>query len=660
MVQKNINIGSAEIAGDGESIRSAFSKIQDNFTELFDRPTTEAGNTLQIDLQGNVVGADSALIINSSDSSITAGGGITGDLTGNVTGTVSSISNHDLSSLGNVSTAVPTTGQVLKWNGSEWAPGTDNTGSGGSDGGSFSFIVAADDSVQRIINNQETLSVLGGTNLNTSANPEAAVTINLDTSISLDSVTTTSLFTSTIDTTDSSSLTITPSVVMSSDLTVENTLNLTNAVNLPAGSTLNGQSLSVTDGITEVVQDTSPQLGGNLDLNNFDITGTGNIPAANLSGALPAIDGSALTGVTVSSIAFSNITSTPTTLSGYGITDAYTQTQVDTAITNATSSIVIPSGSTQSIDVVAQDSTVLVDSVNGTLNATTLTGALPAIDGSSLTGVTTAFSNITSTPTTLSGYGITDAYTQTQVDTAITNATSSIVIPSGSSQSIDVVAADSTLLVDSVNGTLNSSALTKPIELDDTEEVRFGTDNDMQIYHSGVTGVVKNTTGTLVLQGPIVRIQDAGSSQSAFSAADGVATLYHTNTAVLNTTAGGIQIEKGVEEKFATLTGSTGVVAHDCDNGHVFYHTGASGDITANFTNLGLTAEYATNVTVIINQGATPYEVTAVQIGGAAQTINWQGGSQPTGNANGIDSFSFTILNDGGTYVVLGQMVDFT
>ena len=121
-----------------------------------------------------------------------------------------------------------------------------------------------------------------------------------------------------------------------------------------------------------------------------------------------------------------------------------------------------------------------------------------------------------------------------------------------------------------------------------------------------------------------------------------------------------VKFNTGVEEKFATLTGSTGVVAHDCNNGHLFYHTGASGDITANFTNLGLTAEYATNLTVIINQGGTPYEVTAVQIGGASQTIEWQGGSTPTGNANGIDSFSFTILNDGGTYVVLGQMVDFT
>ena len=133
----------------------------------------------------------------------------------------------------------------------------------------------------------------------------------------------------------------------------------------------------------------------------------GTLNASALSGSLPAIDGSALTGLTVSTLAYSSLTGTPTTISGYGITDAYTKTEVDNAITSS----VLPSGSTQSIDVVAQDSTVLVDSVNGTLNATTLTGALPAIDGSELTGVTTAFSNITSTPTTIAGYGITDAAT---------------------------------------------------------------------------------------------------------------------------------------------------------------------------------------------------------------------------------------------------------
>ena len=116
----------------------------------------------------------------------------------------------------------------------------------------------------------------------------------------------------------------------------------------------------------------------------------------------------------------------------------------------------------------------------------------------------------------------------------------------------------------------------------------------------------------------------------------------------------------GVEEAFDTLTGSTGTVTHDCNNGHIFYHTTPSANWTANFTNLGLTAEYATTLTVVINQGATAYIPTAVQIGGVAQTLNWQGGIQPTGTDNGIDVVSFSILNDGGTYVVLGQLVDFT
>lgn len=50
-------------------------------------------------------------------------------------------------------------------------------------------------------------------------------------------------------------------------------------------------------GAIDIVNDGSPQLGANLDLNSFSITGTGSLPAANLTGTLPAIDGSALTGI---------------------------------------------------------------------------------------------------------------------------------------------------------------------------------------------------------------------------------------------------------------------------------------------------------------------------------------------------------------------------
>ena len=351
----------------------------------------------------------------------------------------------------------------------------------------------------------------------------------------------------------------------------------------------------------------------------------GTLNASALSGSLPAIDGSALTGITVSTLAYSSLTGTPTTISGYGITDAYTKTEVDNAITSS----VLPSGSAQSIDVVAQDSTVLVDSVNGTINATTLTGALPAIDGSALTGVTTAFSNITSTPTTLAGYGITDAAT-------LNNMAPTGAVDFTGATSVNFTGATITGLTvtetDPVVG-----AITGIVKADGSGNISAavaGTDYLTTVAFSDLTGKPTTLAG--------YGITDAAGTSSA------------------TTFTADVKFDQGVTESFATYNNVSGVVDMDCDHGHLFYVTNATGDITTNFTNFGLTAEYGTNLTVIINQGATPYEVTAVQIGGAAQTINWQGGSAPTGNANGIDAFSFTILNDGGTYVVLGQMVDFT
>ena len=63
---------------------------------------------------------------------------------------------------------------------------------------------------------------------------------------------------------------------------------------------------------------------------------------------------------------------------------------------------------------------------------------------------------------------------------------------------------------------------------------------------------------------------------------------------------------------------------------------------------------------MLITQGSTAYIPNAVQIAGSAQTIVWQGGSAPSGTANGKDLVSFTIYNDGGTYTVLGQLVSYS
>ena len=172
---------------------------------------------------------------------------------------------------------------------------------------------------------------------------------------------------------------------------------------------------------------------------------------------------------------------------------------------------------------------------------------------------------------------------------------------------------------------------------------------------NSVGGNVTINAGSGALEGGQIYIGTESTTQTNIGA-NSSTKVNLTGTVTVNNQ---LIIEDGVNEKFSSLTGATGVVTHDCDNGHIFYHTSISADFTANFTNLGLGANYSTAITLILNQGVTPRVVSAVQIGGSAQTINWQGGSAPTGTANGLDAFSFTILRDGSSYIVLGQMVDF-
>ena len=120
-----------------------------------------------------------------------------------------------------------------------------------------------------------------------------------------------------------------------------------------------------------------------------------------------------------------------------------------------------------------------------------------------------------------------------------------------------------------------------------------------------------------------------------------------------------IKINDGVHEKFQTKADATGVVTHDCSSGHIFYHTSADANWTANFTNLNLTAGYATAITLVIAQGGTGYYPSAVQISGSAQTLNWQGNATPTPSTNRTDVVTFSIINNSGTYTVLGQLTGF-
>jgi len=112
----------------------------------------------------------------------------------------------------------------------------------------------------------------------------------------------------------------------------------------------------------------------------------------------------------------------------------------------------------------------------------------------------------------------------------------------------------------------------------------------------------------------------------------------------------------GVIETSTALTGATGTVVHDSSSSHIFTHSSIAANFTANFTNLSLSANQATAKTLVLTQGGTAYIPNAVQLGGAAQTILWQDGSVPSGTANGVDVVTFSILYNGTSYTVLGNL----
>jgi hypothetical protein len=116
---------------------------------------------------------------------------------------------------------------------------------------------------------------------------------------------------------------------------------------------------------------------------------------------------------------------------------------------------------------------------------------------------------------------------------------------------------------------------------------------------------------------------------------------------------------KQVFETTNALANATGTLEHDCALGHIFVHSTPSANFTVNFANVTITTNNATAFTLVINQGGTAYVPTAVQVNSQAQTVSWQGGTQPAGNANKKDVVTFSVVNNNGTWITLGQLTTF-
>jgi len=422
--------------------------------------------------------------------------------------------------------------------------------------------------------------------------------------------------------------------------------------------------------LNDVVDDTTPQLGGNLDLNGNDITGAGNI---NING-----------DVITTSVGTPTLTSTTDInfTAGTGATDRVEVTQSPFKIASFTT--------TQRDAKTSEDGDLIYNSSNNQFEIYTNTSwaamtkvvydnLLPSSDF--VDQITNIWSANPTTPADFATWAQTvasDGYQYGDIDTSgespdpirsldslhWTNiSTNNSPDPAHVTRWLDIVLPS--LIEQSwfdvhTSNLVNGNVFSR-VSDDTTPKLGGALDADgKNIENLGQVQI--GTTGAVVFEGStddafettLTVVDPTADRTIFFPDATGFVAL------TTDTTFTGVTTFAQTTEITSDLTGATGVVVHNLNNGAIFDHTSLAADFTANFTNVPTTTNRTISVVLILSQGATAYIPTAVQIDGVAQTILWQGGSAPTGTASGTDVVGFTLIrSSGGAWKIVGSMTGY-
>ena len=112
----------------------------------------------------------------------------------------------------------------------------------------------------------------------------------------------------------------------------------------------------------------------------------------------------------------------------------------------------------------------------------------------------------------------------------------------------------------------------------------------------------------------------------------------------------------GLETTTISATAATGTINYDVTTQSVLYYTtNASANWTMNFRGNGsnsldslMSTGQSITVVFLATQGSTAYYNNAVQVDGSSVTPKYQGGTAwSSGNASGVDAYSYTIVKTG-------------
>ena len=106
------------------------------------------------------------------------------------------------------------------------------------------------------------------------------------------------------------------------------------------------------------------------------------------------------------------------------------------------------------------------------------------------------------------------------------------------------------------SGSVTGVKLSSPLDLVDNQKIRFGTGNDLQIFHNGTTSIIQDNSGAnLELCGNRVNLMNGSQTENILvGIANGGVEAYFNNVKKLETISGGISLTGGAAANITALS----------------------------------------------------------------------------------------------------------
>ena len=110
-------------------------------------------------------------------------------------------------------------------------------------------------------------------------------------------------------------------------------------------------------------------------------------------------------------------------------------------------------------------------------------------------------------------------------------------------------------VVSPADGSVTGTKLSSPLDLADNQKIRFGTGNDLEIFHSGSHSHITDTgTGGIKIRGSQIILDDTAGDVMIQADENGSVDLYHNGSKKIETASGGISLTGGAAANITALS----------------------------------------------------------------------------------------------------------